>query len=45
MIQLSRNYSLPEQQDDLLSIKVIGVGGAGLNVLDPSFSMDSNGRT
>ena len=34
MIQLSRNYSLPEQQDDLLSIKVIGVGGAGLNVLD-----------
>jgi cell division protein FtsZ len=34
MIQLSRNYSLPEQQDDPISIKVIGVGGAGLNAID-----------
>ena len=34
MIQLSRNYSLPEQEDELLPIKVIGVGGAGSNALD-----------
>jgi cell division protein FtsZ len=34
MIQLSRNYSLPDGQDDLISIKVIGVGGAGLNAID-----------
>lgn len=34
MIQLSRNYSLPEQQDDTIRIKVIGVGGAGSNALD-----------
>ena len=34
MIQLSRNYSLPEQQDDIIPIKVIGVGGAGSNALD-----------
>ncbi len=34
MIQLSRNYSLPEQQDEVIPIKVIGVGGAGLNALD-----------
>ena len=34
MIQLSRNYSLPEQQDDIISIKVIGIGGAGSNALD-----------
>ncbi|MDQ6655399.1 MAG: cell division protein FtsZ [Verrucomicrobiota bacterium] len=34
MIQLSRNYSLPEQQDDSLPITVIGVGGAGSNALD-----------
>ncbi|MEO5722452.1 MAG: cell division protein FtsZ [Chthoniobacterales bacterium] len=33
MIQLSRNYSLPEQQENI-SIKVIGVGGAGSNALD-----------
>ncbi|CAN5554872.1 cell division protein FtsZ [soil metagenome] len=34
MIQLSRNYTLPEQEDELIPIKVIGVGGAGSNVLD-----------
>jgi cell division protein FtsZ len=34
MIQLSRNYSLPEKEDDLIPIKVIGVGGAGANALD-----------
>jgi len=34
MIQLSRNYSLPEQQDETIPIKVIGVGGAGSNALD-----------
>jgi len=33
MIQLSRNYSLPEKEEDL-SIKIIGVGGAGANALD-----------
>ncbi|HSH39233.1 MAG TPA: hypothetical protein VK993_10635 [Chthoniobacterales bacterium] len=34
MIQLSRNYSLPEQQHEIIPIKVIGVGGAGANALD-----------
>jgi cell division protein FtsZ len=34
MIQLSRNYSLPEKQEDDLAIKIIGVGGAGANALD-----------
>ncbi len=34
MIQLSRNYSLPDQQDDVISIKVFSVGGAGSNALD-----------
>src|SRR2546430_10996068 len=34
MIQLSRNYSLPEKQEDDLGIKIIGVGGAGSNALD-----------
>ena len=34
MIQLSRNFSLPEKEAELLSIKVIGVGGAGSNALD-----------
>ncbi len=34
MIQLSRNYSLPDQQDDHISIKVFSVGGAGSNALD-----------
>ena len=34
MIQLSRNYSLPEKQEDDFAIKIIGVGGAGANALD-----------
>ncbi|CAN5641763.1 hypothetical protein BH20VER1_BH20VER1_05410 [soil metagenome] len=34
MIQLSRNYTLPEREDDIIPIKVIGVGGAGSNALD-----------
>lgn len=34
MIQLSKNYTLPEQQDDMLAIKIVGIGGAGLNALD-----------
>ena len=34
MIQLSRNYSLPEQQDESIPIAVIGVGGAGSNAID-----------
>jgi cell division protein FtsZ len=33
MIQLSRNYTLPEKEEDL-SIKIVGVGGAGSNALD-----------
>jgi cell division protein FtsZ len=34
MIQLSKNYSLPEREDEIISIKVVGVGGAGSNALD-----------
>jgi cell division protein FtsZ len=34
MIQLSHNYSLPEREEDIIPIKVVGVGGAGTNVLD-----------
>lgn len=34
MIQLSRNYSLPEKTEEEIPIKVVGVGGAGTNVLD-----------
>ena len=34
MIQLSRNYSLPEKKEDEFAIKIIGVGGAGANALD-----------
>lgn len=34
MIQLSRNYTLPEKQEDDLAIKIVGVGGAGSNALD-----------
>ncbi len=34
MIQLSRNYKLPEKDEELIRIKVIGVGGAGSNALD-----------
>src|SRR3979411_577005 len=34
MIQLSKNYSLPERQEEIIPIKIVGVGGAGSNVLD-----------
>ncbi|MEY2480566.1 MAG: cell division protein FtsZ [Verrucomicrobiota bacterium] len=34
MIQLSKNCKLPERQPEAVPIKVVGVGGAGANVLD-----------
>src|SRR5437879_8711233 len=34
MIQLNRNYSLPEREDQIIPIKVIAVGSAGSNALD-----------
>jgi cell division protein FtsZ len=34
MIQLSKNYSLPEREEAIIPIKVVGVGGAGSNALD-----------
>src|SRR6187397_1903726 len=34
MIQLSHNYTLPERQEELIPIKVVGVGSAGCNALD-----------
>ncbi|MEY2491616.1 MAG: cell division protein FtsZ [Verrucomicrobiota bacterium] len=34
MIQLNRNYSQPERENDIIPIKVIGVGSAGSNALD-----------
>jgi cell division protein FtsZ len=34
MIQLSKNYSLPERLVESIPIKVVSVGGAGLNALD-----------
>ena len=34
MIQLSHNYSLPEREHEPIPIKVVGVGGAGINALD-----------
>ena len=34
MIQLSKNYSLPEREQELIPIKVVGIGGAGSNALD-----------
>jgi cell division protein FtsZ len=34
MIQLSKNYSLPERGEDFIPIKIVSVGGAGLNALD-----------
>jgi cell division protein FtsZ len=34
MIQLSKNYSLPERLSECVPIKVVSVGGAGLNALD-----------
>ncbi|HSP45177.1 MAG TPA: cell division protein FtsZ, partial [Chthoniobacterales bacterium] len=32
--QLNRNYNLPERADEDIPIKVVGIGGAGSNVLD-----------
>jgi len=34
MIQLSKNYSLPERHEEPIPIKVVGIGSAGSNVLD-----------
>src|SRR5919204_121125 len=34
MIQLSKNYSLPERAVEIIPIKIIGIGGAGSNALD-----------
>jgi len=34
MIQLSKNYTLPEREEEIVPIKVVGVGGAGSNALD-----------
>ena len=34
MIQLNRNYNLPDKAEEDIPIKVVGVGGAGTNVLD-----------
>jgi len=34
MIQLNKNYSLPERLAEFISIKIVSVGGAGLNALD-----------
>jgi cell division protein FtsZ len=34
MIQLAKNYSLPEREEEIIPIKVVGVGGAGSNALD-----------
>src|SRR5438094_3493010 len=34
MIQLSKNFSLPERAAEFIPIKIVSVGGAGLNALD-----------
>ena len=34
MIQLSKNYCLPERAPEFIPIKIVSVGGAGLNALD-----------
>ncbi|HEY4639564.1 MAG TPA: cell division protein FtsZ [Candidatus Udaeobacter sp.] len=34
MIQLNKNYSLPERSAEFIPIKIVSVGGAGLNALD-----------
>ena len=34
MIQLNKNYSLPERMAEVIPIKIVSVGGAGLNALD-----------
>src|SRR5437899_8692444 len=33
MIQLSKNYTLPEREEEIIPIKIVGVGGAGANAL------------
>jgi cell division protein FtsZ len=34
MIQLSKNYSLPDRLAEFIPVKIVSVGGAGLNALD-----------
>jgi cell division protein FtsZ len=34
MIQLSKNYSFPQREQENIPIKIIGLGGAGSNALD-----------
>lgn len=34
MIQLSKNYTLPEREEEVIPVKIVGVGGAGANALD-----------
>lgn len=34
MIQLNKNYNLPDRAEDFIPIKIVSVGGAGLNALD-----------
>jgi cell division protein FtsZ len=34
MIQLNKNYNLPERAEEFIAIKIVSVGGAGLNALD-----------
>jgi cell division protein FtsZ len=34
MIQLSKNYTLPDRLADFIPVKVVSVGGAGINALD-----------
>src|ERR1043166_6670663 len=34
MIQLSKNYTLPEREEEPMPMKIVGVGGAGANALD-----------
>ena len=34
MIQLNKNYNLPERMAEFIPIKIVSVGGAGLNALD-----------
>src|SRR5207248_5227092 len=34
MIQLNKNYSLPERLEEFIPIKIVSVGGAGLTALD-----------
>jgi cell division protein FtsZ len=34
MIQLGHNYTLPEREEEIIPIKIVGIGGAGSNALD-----------